>query len=86
MTNSELFSILSKPWANIQDIKKIASCGRDKASYIRYCIENEITKENKKLPITKTKYVPMQNLINYLNLDINYIYEMAEKEKKLKEI
>ena len=84
MTNFELLEILSKPWADIHDISKLAYCGRDKATSIRIAITNDLEKQNKKLPNTKTKYVPMRNVIEYLNLDIDYIYQMANKEKLLK--
>lgn len=83
LSNQELFKIVSKPWANIQDIKKIAQCGRDKATNIRVIIEDEIIKNNKKLPSTKIKYVPMQKVIDYFNIDVEYIYSMALKEKNL---
>lgn len=84
MSNSEMISILSKPWASVQDIRKIALCGRDKATYIRCNIESELAKKNKKLPSAKTKYIPMKCLIEYLNIDIKYIYEMAKLENNLK--
>lgn len=83
LSNKELFNIISKPWASIQDIKKIAQCGRDKATNIRTVIEGEIIKKNKKLPSTKIKYVPMQSVVDYFNIDVDYIYSMALKEKKL---
>ena len=41
LSNLELTKIFSKQWANVDDIKKIAYCGRDKAIVIR----NEITKD-----------------------------------------
>ena len=83
MTSEELFSIVSKQWANVNDIKILASCGRDKASQIRDNIIDNIRKNNKFLPISKKKIVPMSNVIEYLNLDVNYILLMAENERKL---
>lgn len=70
--------------ADIKDISKLAYCGRDKATSIRIAITNDLKKQNKKMPSTKTKYVPMRNVIEYLDLDIDYIYKMANKEKSLK--
>lgn len=83
MTNIEIFSIISKSWANVNDIKILASCGRDKASQIRDNIIDNINSSGKFLPISKKKIVPMSSVIDYLNLDINYILSMAEKEKQL---
>ncbi len=84
MTNLELLSIISKQWADVNDIKKIASCGRDSASQIRDIIVSDITKNGKKLPCSKSKLVPMTSVINYFNIDINHIVSMAQNEKLLK--
>lgn len=83
MSSLEIINVLSKPWADVNDIKKIANCGRDKASLIRDDIRNNIVKEGNLLPICKSKLIPMERLVKYLNLNIDYIYSMAEKEKKL---
>ena len=80
----ELFSIISKPWASIKEIRLIANCGRDTAIKIRKEIENKINENGKKLPKSKTIVVPMKDVLDYLNLDINYITDMAIKEKKVK--
>lgn len=83
MTNIELFAVLSKQWASVKDIKLIASCGRDNASAIRKFITNEILLSGKHLPTSKEKIVPMESIIKYLNLDIEYISLMAQKEKAI---
>lgn len=82
MSNIEIVNVLSKPWADVHDIMKLSFCGRDKASYIRDDIREKILNSGKLLPICKTKYVPMNSVIEYLNLNIDYIYSMAQKEKQ----
>lgn len=77
MTNNELFILLSKPWANVSDIRKIAQCGRDNATLIRDNIILDIRKNGQHVPISKTKIVPMEYVIRYLNLDIEHISLMA---------
>ncbi|MGE5455960.1 MAG: hypothetical protein ACM3O4_02475 [Ignavibacteriales bacterium] len=84
MTNTELFNLMSKPWANVTDIKMIASCGRDNAIVIRNTIRNDIIKSGKKLPIAKEIIVPMKCVIEYLDFNIDYIAEMARNEKLIK--
>ena len=84
MTYAELFNMLSNPWASVNDIKDIASCGRDKATLIRNFISKEIKESGKHLPTSKEKIVPMEYVIQYLGLDIDHITEMAQKEKKVK--
>ena len=83
MSYLELYKIISKPWASIEEIRKIANCGRDSAIKIRNNIENEINKSGKILPTGKTIVVPMKNVVDYLGLDLNYIIEMASTELNL---
>ena len=84
LSYTELFKIISKPWAGIKEIQLIANCGRDSAIVIRNAIEKEIKESGKKLPITKTILVPMRKVIEYLDLDVDYIIEMSNKESNLK--
>jgi hypothetical protein len=65
MTYVEMFTILSKPWASVKDIKSIASCGRDEATNIRNIISKEILDTGKNLPTSKEKIVPMEYVIKY---------------------
>jgi len=80
---SELFAIISKHWANINDIKQLCGSGRDKARQIRNEIEQDIITNGKKLLNGKEKKVPMSKVIDYLNMDINYIAKMAMLEQKI---
>lgn len=83
MSYLELYKIISKPWASIEEIRKIARCGRDSAIKIRNNIEKEINKTGKVLPTGKTIVVPMKNVVDYLGLDLNYIIDMANTELNL---
>ena len=83
MTYGELFVLVSKQWANVNDIKQLCGNGRDKARQIRNEIEFEITKSGKKLLNGKEKKVPMSKVIDYLNMDIDYIAKMAMLEKEI---
>ena len=83
ITYSELFAIISKQWANINDIKQLCGNGLDKARQIRNEIESDILKSGKRLLGGKEKKVPMSKIIDYLNMDIEYIAKMAMLEKKI---
>lgn len=80
----ELYKIISKPWASIEEIKKIANCGRDSAIKIRNSIEDKINENGKVLPTGKTIVVPMKDVIDYLGLDLSYIINMANTELNFK--
>lgn len=83
MSYMELYSIISKPWASINEIKLIANCGRDTAIKIRNQIQEKISKSGKQLPKSKTIIVPMKNVLDYLHLDYDYIINMAINERKV---
>ena len=81
-----MFSVLSKPWANVNDIKLIACCGRDKATEIRNKIIIDIKSHGKNLPVAREKIVPMSKVMEFLNLDIDYITLMANKESLIQSL
>jgi len=83
MTYLEMFGITSKAWADVNDIKKIGYCGRDTATSILKEISNNILENGKRLPKGKTNVVPMNYVLDYFNLDTEYISNMAKKEKQL---
>jgi len=83
MSHGELFVLISKQWANVNDIRQLCGNGRDKARQIRNEIEFEIQASGKKLLGGKEKKVPMSKVIDYLNMDIEYIAKMAMLEKKI---
>lgn len=83
MSYLELYQIISKPWASIKEIGLIANCGRDTAIKIRNNIAEEIIKDGKKLPSSKTIVVPTKKVIEYLGLDLDYIINMANTEVNL---
>jgi len=83
MSHGELFALISKQWANVNDIKQLCGNGRDKARQIRNEIESEIQESGKKLLCGREKKVPMSKVIDYLNMDVAYIARMAMLEKKI---
>jgi len=80
----ELFVLLSKQWANVNDIQKISNRCKDKSREIRNEITKEILASGKRLPNGKSKIVPMTKIIEYFDLDIDFIFKMAMSEKELK--
>lgn len=83
MSYLELYHLISKPWVSIKEIGLIANCGRDSAIRIRNMIREDIIKNGKKLPISKTIVVPTNKVIELLGLDMDYIINMANTEIRL---
>ena len=85
MSYIELYEVISKPWASVNEIRMIANnCGRDVATKIRDDIEKKIINEGKKLPKSKVKVVPTKEVLNYLNLNYDFIVQMAINEQNVK--
>lgn len=80
---TELYKIISKPWINTQEIKKICQCGEKKATKVRKDIEEEVLNSGKHLPNSVIKVVPTPLVLKYLNISEHYVFEMAKKEQVL---
>lgn len=75
----EMKNIISKVWLNVDDIMKLAQCGKHSATNIRNEIEEQIVASGKKLPTGIYKCVPTKLVLDYLGLDVDYIFTMAER-------
>lgn len=83
MSYTEVYKLISKPWMNTEEIKKLCLCGNKKAAKIRSEVEEKVTAMGKAIPECARKVIPTPILLEHLNIDIEYVYEMAEKEKRL---
>ena len=85
MNYLKIFDVISKPWLSTDDIMEIANCGKCAATKIRNEIEEEVYKQGKRIPQSSPIVVPTTMVLNYLNLDEDYIYNMAKKQKEMYE-
>lgn len=83
MNYLKMFDIISKPWLSTDDIMEIANCGKSTATKIRNEIEEEVIKQGKRIPQSSPIVVPTTMVLNYLDLDEQYIYDMAKKQKEI---
>ena len=74
LTAKETLKILSKQWANINDIKILASVGNNKAFKIKKEINQSIKDDGLK-PTTK---IPMDRLVKYLGINIEYLKKISK--------
>ena len=79
MDYKEMSKIISKPWVDTDDIMVIACCSKNSATKIRVEIEQKILDSGKRLPLSSRKYIPTKLLLEYLGLDIDYIFNMANR-------
>lgn len=71
----QLLEIASSQWASAKDIMKIGSVGRNKAYAIRSEIALSLYGDDSKL--RNRGLVPMNEVLKYFNIDINYLKEVA---------
>lgn len=83
MEYQNMYKVISKPWLDTNDIKKICSCSTSSALLIRQEIEEKVLEMGKHLPISNRKVVPTAVALDYLGIDINYVYNMTLKELEL---
>ena len=75
----QLLEIASSQWASDKDIMKIGSVGRNKAYAIRSEIALSLYGDDSKL--RNRGLVPMNEVLKYFNIDINYLKEVASYGK-----
>lgn len=86
MSYQKLYSIISKPWLDTNEIKKLCNCSTCSAITIRQEIEEIVKSSGKRLPISSHKVVPTKVALDYLGIDIDYVYDMANRELEMLKI
>lgn len=81
VSNIEKFKIVNKQWAKAHDVIALVGCGKTKA----YQIIDEVLMQEIEAGyrMVQRATVPMTELIAYLNIDKNAIYQAALQEKEL---
>lgn len=77
MKATETLNLISKQWADINDVMKLANVGRSKAVKIKSEIRDEYIRNNNYLP--NVRLIPMSELVKKLNINVNYL-KRVEKE------
>lgn len=81
-TATELLELLNKQWASNKDIMKIGGVGLNKAVADRKEIELKVKEKYGKdcrLPSAK---VPMEEVVNFYNININYLKKISQIKNK----
>lgn len=77
---SEQLRAMSSQWADNRTIMIIGGVGISKAAVIRKRIEEKIKDDGLNLP--RQAIVPMKYVIDYFNIDINYLKRLAKLERE----
>ncbi len=79
MSANETLELLSKQWCSLQDLMKLTNLGRNSALKIRKEIITDLEDKGYKLPCG---LIPMCEVVNMLNININYLQNMVRMEVK----
>ncbi|MBQ8902178.1 MAG: hypothetical protein IJY87_03820 [Bacilli bacterium] len=79
MSANETLELLSKQWCSLQDLMKLTNLGRNSALKIRKEIITDLEDKGYKLPCG---LIPMYEVVNKLNININYLQNMVRMEVK----
>lgn len=79
MSANETLELLSKQWCSLQDLMKLTNLGRNSALKIRKEIITDLEDKGYKLPCG---LIPMCEVVNKLNININYLQNMVRMQVK----
>ena len=79
MNAKELLEILSKQWCTTKDLKKIANVGYNKVYTIRNDLIKSLEKDGYILP---KGLLPMQEVVKYLKINLEYLEKVISIEQK----
>lgn len=79
MSVNETLELLSKQWCSLQDLMKLTNLGRNSVLKIRKEIITDLEDKGYKLPCG---LIPMCEIVNKLNININYLQNMVRMEIK----
>ena len=79
MSANETLELLSKQWCSLQDLMKLTNLGRNSALKIRKEIITDLEDKGYKLPCG---LIPMCEVVNKLNININYLQNIGRMELK----
>lgn len=75
MTVDETLQLTARQWCNLTDLMKLANVGRNSALTIKRTIKNNLEEKGYYVP---KNVVPMQEVIKYLNIDLNYLESRSD--------
>ena len=77
MTAQETLNLISKQWCNLEDLMKLGELGRNSALRIKKEIKEKLIKQGYKIP---NQVVPMKEVVDYLDININYLESRVQRE------
>lgn len=79
MSANDTLELLAKQWCTLNDLMKLTNLGRNSTLKIRKEIINDLENKGYKLPCG---LMPMCEVVNKLNININYLQNITRMDLK----
>lgn len=76
MNAKETLNLISKQWCNLSDLQKLTGLGKNSTIKLKNEIKLDLENKGYLLP---NKLLPMNEVVNYLKININYLQKMAKE-------
>lgn len=83
MNAKETLNLISKQWCDMSDLKKLTGLGQNNAVKLRNEIKVSLVSKGYSLP---NKLLPMNEVVNYLKINIQYLQKMAKQNYEEREL
>lgn len=80
MSAKDTLNLISKQWCSLNDLMKLTGLGRNNALKLKNDIRINIERKGYSLP---NKLLPMNEVVNYLKINIGYLQKMAKEMNML---
>lgn len=77
MNAKETLKLISKQWCNLADLQKLTGLGKNSVNKLKNEIRSDLEIKGYQLP---SKLLPMNEVVNYLKINISYLQKMAKEE------
>lgn len=82
MDVEETIKIISKQWCTVNDIIKLTGLSKSQSYAVKHEIERQVEKKGKKLI---RGLVPMKFVVDYFEIDLDYLERVSNMYKNIKE-
>jgi hypothetical protein len=77
MSAQDTLNLISKQWCDLNDLMKLTQVGGNSAMKIRNEIKTDLIDKGYMLP---NNLLPMNEVVNHLKININYLQRMAKEQ------
>jgi len=77
MSTDEILKIISKQWCSLDDLRNLTGLGKNSLLKLKREIKKSLN--NNSIP---NKLLPMNEVVKYLNIDVDYLIKFERKENQ----